>query len=128
MPRQIRDFQPDISSIQFPTDQITLGQMRKQQPELLQNDRAMLDRHPADVEIINAARIEHILARKAWASALGLPDPDEFRDRKEELQYLTEVYKEYGIASGPKHTEELVKAFETEAARLAGLSAGRSPG
>lgn len=125
MPDANEDFNPDLSSIEFPSERITLGQLRKVEPEFLSTDRAMIDNHMTVVHGINALRIEQILARQAWAAAIGLPDPIPFRKRATEIEYLTDVYKDYGISTGPQQTEELVRRFETEAARLAKLSVGQ---
>ena len=119
------DFNPDLSSLEFPSDRITLVQLRRVEPEYFSTDRQMLDNDLTVVHGINALRIELVLARKAWAAAIGLPDPDTFRKRPTEIEYLTDVYKDYGLSSGRQQTEELVRRFETEAARLAKLSVGQ---
>lgn len=124
--KEAEAFNPDLSSITFPSERITLGQMRKVEPEWFSTDREMLDNNLVVVHGINALRVEQILARKAWAEAIGLPDPDTFHSRATEVEYLTDIYKDYGISTGPQQTEELVRRFETEAAKLAKISAGQS--
>ena len=128
MPKRARESESDISSIEFPTDRITLGDMRRTEPGIMLNERALLDRHPVNIDAIAAAQIEHILALKAWAAASGRSDPKPLRSRRGSIEFLAQVYKDYGLATGRRQTEELVRRFEVEATRLAGHSMGQGHG
>lgn len=119
---------PDISSIEFPTDRITVGQMRRDQPELLDADRPFVRAHLESPDALYATRMEHVLARKAWAAAIGLPDPAPERERLEEIGQINKVYTRFGISTGRQQTLELVRRFEAEAAQLAKLSVGHGRG
>lgn len=123
------EFTPDLSKVNFPSDRITVKDMRRAQPSLLFSDRELLrfDRQLMHIEAIDTARVEHILARKAWAKALDLPDPHASHERLDLISFLDEGYQRYGISSGPKATLELVRQFESEAAQEAARTAGGRP-
>ena len=122
------NFRPDLSSIDFPSDHITIGQMRQQQPDILESDLPLAVGEPREIRAIHVARIEHLVAKKAWAAAIGLPDPAPSVRMQNELPIINDVYKLCGLSEGGKSTEELIRRIETEATRLAKLSIGEGRG
>ena len=128
MPDEKSQFHFDFSSIEFPSDRITLGQIRRMESETMTSNRRLIERHPSNIEAINACRMEHILARKAWATTVGLADPDPSYLRREEVDNLSHIYRRYGIAGGKRETNELIRRFEAEVERVARLSTGEGRG
>ena len=55
---------------------------------------------------------ESVLIAKAFAAALGKPDPHPDTSRKSLVASLTDDYRLFGVSSGPKHTEQLVRRLE----------------
>lgn len=115
----------DPSSIEYPSDAVSLGAMRKLEPQLFQNQE--LDELDATgIGIVAAHRFELRLAEKAFASAMSTPDPDPSLSRKDIAETLDEEYRRYGLSSGPHQTELLMKEIENaarqQAARLRGQS------
>ncbi len=119
-----QDFNPDLSSIEFPTDRITLGQMRRLEPGLMTSGREMANQHLINADAICTMAIEQRLAKQAWAQAIGMPGVDRLDEREDDLAHLNEIYTMYGLSSGENQTQEMVRRFETEAARLGRLSVG----
>jgi hypothetical protein len=124
--RKKEELVADLTQVHFPSDQLTLAQLRRDQPELLFSDKELLDsnRRITDVRMFETMRTEHILANKAWAKAIGLPDPFPTHNHREEISFLNDDYQRYGLSTGAKQTAELVRAFENEAANLARLAVG----
>jgi hypothetical protein len=58
---------------------------------------------------------ETSLASKAFCAATGNPDPFPHSSREALIEALCIDYQFFGLASGKKHTEQLVKSFETRA-------------
>jgi hypothetical protein len=118
----------DTGAIAFPTDAITLGRMRHAEPHLF-TCQARRDGAISDCDALSTLAIEMRLAEKAFAVALGRPDPFPYPDDQRDLliQDLDEAYREYGLSSGMQSTIELVRRFEAEAAGQA-KGPRRSPG
>lgn len=128
MPDMYQEFNPDLSSIEFPTDRITLGQMRLLEPGLMSSGSAMAKQPLINADAICTMAIEQRLAKQAWAQAIGMSGVDRLDERDEDLEHLNEIYKMYGLSSGENQTQEMVRRFETEAARLGRLSIGEGRG
>jgi hypothetical protein len=113
----------DLSKIQLPTDRVTLGAIRRRQPELLPSAGIASAKRLSDVQIFCAADAEIALAQKCFADELGLPDPRPNDDVGELKELLGAEYKRWDISSGPTHTEQLLRdlvADAQEQARLLG--------
>ena len=111
---------PDVDHtlIDFPSDRITLGQMRKREPNLF--ERASLEvESPAQAEGHSLYSIELRLAERAFAAAAGHPLEEGSFDREWYLEVLDDAYQRYGLSSGTHETRELVRAFEAKAAEQA---------
>jgi hypothetical protein len=128
MPDKQEEFNPDLSSIEFPTDRITLGQIWRTWPQLHQKEEHLSRGASSDIDAIRAAQVERIAARQAWAKAIGLPKTANHYHRHEYVGYLNDIYKAYGLSAGKKQTEEMIRRFEAEASRLAKLSVGEGRG
>lgn len=121
--------QLDHATMQYPTDSVSVGQLRDRFPELF-NGKALYknELNSATLDIVATMFIEQKLAAKAFAKAAGLPDPDPepLVNRRERLRMLDEDYRRYGISSGPQHTRELVRTFEAAAAKQGQSARGHS--
>jgi hypothetical protein len=109
----------DYSSIVFPTDRITLADIRRVHPAGFEDDPAQGFNHPAPVNDVNTAvYIERLLAHAAFDRALGRSTDvlrDAATDRAGCVEELTQYYRTYGLAEGPQHTEQLVRRIEAQA-------------
>lgn len=115
----------DPTGIKFPSDAITLGQMRAREPSLFRPP--VLDRLRAwEIDAIVTHRWELRLAEKAFAEVLGLPNPLPNDDRRSIVEMLNRGYKLFGVSSGIQQTWQLVRDFESAAAEQARGIAGRS--
>lgn len=108
----------DHESIDFPSDRITLGQMRRLEPRLfdaehLRNDSA------AQAEGHSVYSIELRLAQDALDSALGLPASGSGFSREWWVEVLDEAYQRYGVSSGTHQARKLVRAIESAGASQA---------
>jgi hypothetical protein len=128
MPEKKEKFNPDLSSIEFPTDRITLGQIWKAEPELLHDNQNMSRGVPSDIDAIRAAQIERIAARQVWAKTIGMPRDAHYYHRHDYVGYLNDIYKMYGLSSGRKQTDEMVRGFESQVEKAAKQSIGQGRG
>jgi hypothetical protein len=114
-----KELEPDFSNISFPSDKITIGQLRKEQPDVF-TERSLYNDAPArDLNAFNTILCELGLAKKAWAKALGKPEPEPNEDRLEEIDMLNDDYVRYGLSTGIAKTRELVRTFEKAVAEQA---------
>ena len=117
----------DYSSITFPSDRITLADLRRAHPERFDAEGGV-GFHQTDGDatfVLNTLLYtERLLARAAFEKALGRPG-DAVREiggveRDDCVEGLSEDYAFYGVASGPRLTEQLVRDIEAQAAAQAG--------
>ncbi len=105
----------NLTVIDFPSDRITFGQIRRYEPDLL-DEGNILKSDLSALDVIAIHYIEQNWARKVFAKAAGLPDPEPGMARQDTVDELNRAYKEYGISSGLNETRELVRRFESAAA------------
>jgi hypothetical protein len=103
--------QLDITKISFPSDALTIGQMRRHFPEVFDSGRNDLDFD--DIELYGLLSVERDLAIAAFEEASGRRTPAVMSG--EETSMLVDLYVRYHIASGPHHAEELIRAFQQTA-------------
>lgn len=111
------------AAIAYPLDRITFGQMRRREPELF--DHVVMNIQ-GRIEALATHVFEQVLAEKAFARHLALPDPYPRFDRSEILSALNDSYKEHGISTGMQQTRQLAREIEAAAARQAEPFAGQS--
>jgi hypothetical protein len=104
----------DLLEIQFPSDAVTFGQMRKLQPDLF-TPEGLVSGRVGDIVLLSAMYSEHQLAETAFAAALGLQDPHSQFDRRDLILCLNSDYLKYGISTGLQQTYQLVRDFERAA-------------
>jgi hypothetical protein len=114
----------DPAAIVFPSDAITLGQMRRHDPEVFTFDR-LTDAHADSIDAVATHGLELVLAERSYARAAGLSDPHPGDNRSETISMLNDAYKEYGLSTGMQQTRQLVREFEAQAARQAENLRGR---
>lgn len=114
----------DHTRLNMPSDEMKLGaishNIKKMHTGNLHNTLEESDFHMLDAYAVMDS--ERRIAEQAFARELGRPEPyvDDLWSTREELKsQLVENYQEYGVASGPKHAEELVRSIERQAAAQA---------
>ncbi len=119
--------QLNLSIIALPTDAITLGTIRRMQPNVFSVTIGK-DRRIADCDALSTQYFEIKLAEKAFARASGRadPHPSDLASRESIADVLEEAYLQYGLASGPASARELIRAIERDAAAQA-KGQGRPP-
>lgn len=103
------------SRVQFPTDRITLGVMRRVEPERFE-EKALASNVLRGSQAIAMLMWECVLADKAYAAAAHVSDPHSEVSRDYVVSVLNEAYVQYGISRGSAETMELVRRFEAMAA------------
>jgi hypothetical protein len=119
----------DLKAMLFPSDRITVSQMRRDQPNLFSEKGLFGPRgynHVLNLNFRATMNSERILARKAFAAAAGQADPCPDNDRLELIMLLSDDYKRFGISSGIHQTRLLVREFETVATQQAKGARGPS--
>jgi hypothetical protein len=128
----------DLTKIDFPTDSLTIKDLRKHAPHCF--DLPAPDGHRSDVydlaepyerlgledgfgAIISAERELAILAVR---TAQGIAPPTGIDSREAIIETLTSDYISLGLASGKHHAEQLIRSFEQAAAEQAKAYAPRS--
>lgn len=117
----------NYTSIRFPSDRITLADIRRAHPERFDVDSPPAFRRLGEEESFRlnmAIDTERLLARAAFEKATG-NGPDYLGqvmglDRDNLIEELTEDYRLYGVAVGRQVTEQLVRDLEAQAASQAG--------
>ena len=108
----------DLQSIVFPTDRLTVGQLRKVCPTDFEfnwkyksnNEIRFLD------TLLPALHHEREYAARAYATAAGLQAPHiPYFDADELIEMIAEDYKKLGISTGPAHTKQLLRDLEKQA-------------
>jgi hypothetical protein len=116
----------DPAAITFPSDAITLGQMRRHDPEAFSSFSRLMNARADEIDAIGTHGMELVLAESAFARAAGVSDPHAQHWQEEYRSLLNDAYKEYGLSTGIQQTRQLVREFEAQAARQAENLRGRS--
>lgn len=104
--------------IQFPTDRLTLRDMRRHEPELFTSD-TLADLDACGLEVVATHYWELVCAEKAFAHAAGVPDPHLDVSREEIIEAIEIGYRRMRITEHPGHAEKLIQAIEDAAAQQA---------
>ena len=109
----------DFSRIPFPTDKLTVGDIRARTPHFFETWEVNLE------NLQGLLMTERTVAGKAYAAALRQPDPHPNWRQDDLTLALMDVYKAYGLTTGIKHTRELKKSIEAAAQAQAADHLGR---
>lgn len=125
MPAEKR--QINLTLIHFPSDDLSFGHLRRQFPEIFDSGPCVTFFHLPDnnpefhgQNLTNLLDGEREVATRAFCTALG----QSWRQRSgfsaaEVKDFVTADYIRYGIATGPKHAKQLIRAIETQATEQA---------
>jgi hypothetical protein len=120
----------NYACLSYPSDRITIQGIRAKYPDgFYQEDPSFFERDQwgdrSDFGML--LTLERMVAHKAFAERLGLPDPhpDEAWSRSELIDMLNDGYKRFHMTSGPQHTEQLVRDLEAQAVAQAEQHLGR---
>lgn len=116
----------DPAAIALPSDAITLGQMRRHDPEAFSTFSRLMDARADEIDAIGTHCMDLVLAESAFARAAGISDPHHQHWQKEYRSLLNDAYKEYGLSTGMQQTRQLVRDFEAQAIRQAEKVRGRT--
>src|SRR5947209_4593333 len=115
----------DFTRLSFPSDDLSIKHLRAVEAKspahingFAQEDPAFFEREGSIADVASILLLERALAHKAFAAALGRPDPhadDEEFTRSEVIRMLGDCYKDYGLSSGSKHTQEMIRNIEAQA-------------
>jgi hypothetical protein len=111
----------NVVALDLPSDRITMGQVRRSQPNLFDTYHESSEHEISMLNIAATIATELILARNAYAKAKGLPpfQPMDHKERRREIDGLDADYGQFGISTGPKQTFELIRKLERDAANQA---------
>lgn len=117
----------DYASLSFPSDHITLADIRRAHPDRFDTEDGRrfksIELEDKSFTVSLIIHLEHLLARAAFEKAAGLPGnvlhDVGLLEREECIEELTGFYQAYGVAQGPQHTEMLVRDLEARAASQA---------
>ncbi len=114
MPSRRLDLELNLATLGFPSDRVTVGQLRRRQPTIF--DQSSAFRIPAgSLEILATVHLENVVARRAFAAECNLADPFPSEDRRELIRLLDAEYQRYGISSGIHQTRQLLRELEAAA-------------
>jgi hypothetical protein len=121
----------DFTLIDFPTDRLTVKDLRKRWPHGFDTsppeDAVGLRiigpyrRKSLDSIIGSTIDTERELAERAFYAALGKEAPEHLSGsgREESMELLAHTYVGYGLATGEHHALELIRNIETQGAAQA---------
>jgi hypothetical protein len=106
--------QLDLSKIDLPSDQITMGTVRRVEPTAFE---PYISHEPDDLGIIDTVATEILLAKDAYTKARGIKSeiPMDAGERRQYILNLNDEYRAYGISTGVKQTNELIRNMERAA-------------
>jgi hypothetical protein len=106
----------DLNTILFPTDILTVGELRKREPGgYFHGNRAPKEFHPGDTHFSKIVLYEQDLATYVFRKVIGMPEElgdVSFMQHKREL---CEMYVEYGIVSDLDKAVDLLRGIENQA-------------
>jgi hypothetical protein len=105
----------DFTSIPFPTDQLTIGDMRKEDPDLFHGGYDSLSAPASHINALATCHIEHKLACRAYVKALGQSDPYPLHPRQDDVDALVDSYRKYGLSRGKNESLQLIERIESAA-------------
>ena len=110
----------DFSKLAFPSDKITFGRIRQENPEVFTNTRKLFDHSFDSLQIAFVVIREMALAERAYALAMGQPDPhpDKY-DPEVDVSHLNAEYRTFGVSSGMHQTKQFVRDIEAAARQQA---------
>jgi hypothetical protein len=114
MPSRGPDLELNLATLGFPSDRVTVGQLRRRQPTIF--DRSSAFHISAELlEILATVHLENVVARRAFAAECNLADPFPNENRCELIRLLDADYRRYGISSGIQQTRQFLRELESVA-------------
>ena len=105
----------DLTKMEFPSDQLTVGAIRRLDPEVFASRNHGEDDYLGRLQFFQVLAHEMDLAVLAFAKAAGAPPPDLGVSREEFAQQLLIDYEKIGIGSGPASRQALLQKIESDA-------------
>jgi len=124
------DFAPqiDFSRIAFPTDQLTVGQLRERFPEEFKGEKVTFFYDQKGMELTSTIDIERELAKHAFDAVLGRKkgDPEAAFIREELEDCLAGSYVFLRMAKGKHEASQMVREVISAAEAQAMARLGRN--
>jgi hypothetical protein len=126
------DLEIDLTKIEFPSDGMTIKQIRTLHPEQVDAkiDPSLFGGPHGSQDADNTVGLllftERLVAKRAFDDTLARKS-DELFTLTEYADDLAEMYMRHGIASGSHHAQQLIRHIESQAAAQARTSSGRRP-
>jgi hypothetical protein len=128
----------DLTTINYPTDKLTVGMMRKRCPTAFDVEpetgtytaggHRPLHRMSLDFVLASVVDHERMLAEWAFKKALGQPVPeadDSTFGRETTFENLSNDYIKFGLARGEHEAQEMLRGIEAQAVAQARQHGGR---
>lgn len=129
----------DFTTIEFPTDSLTIKALRKHQPHAFDVPPpdnygyslriGYYDRSPLDFVVASTIDWERMLAEVVFRETLGLPKLDDLpvpeNHRREIIATLCSDYVDLGMAKGTRQAREMLRQVERQAEEQARQHGGR---
>jgi hypothetical protein len=104
----------DLTAMRFPGDQVTMAQIRAEDPEFYTTE-GFMDGRVNELSVFAMSKTEVEFAETAFAKALGLPEPHPEESQAVRISWLNLDYKRYGISTGIHTTKQLLREVEKTA-------------
>jgi hypothetical protein len=109
----------DWSKIEFPSDRLTVGTIRRRHPEVFTRPDHGIAESLIRLLAFDILSNEMDLAALAFAQSGGSAPPDLLVSRQEIVQTLLADYEAVGLGAGPASRQALIEKIESDAAILA---------
>jgi hypothetical protein len=115
----------DLTSIEFPSDRLSILDVRKLFPQHLDSPPSSETKAPSLDDLLGTlVGVERKLAESAFDAASGRTGRwARYRDSQREA--LASEYVRFGLAQGPNHADQLIRDFEARAANQSRGLGGR---
>lgn len=109
----------DPLQIEFPSDKITLGSIRKREVKQYADGQLLAHAETSNIDAFVLHQLEVFFAAKAFAKAAGQPEPFPEWSSHDLRASIVEGHAEYSLSAGRRASLELLRRIETDAAAQA---------
>lgn len=110
-----QDPQLDLTKIAFPTDRLSIKELRKLYPAEFDAEALTQFNHRPAAELNATFSVERAVAKAAFEATLGRASPQAQNEYAMDREELADSLVQYGLASGPHQAEQLIRNIEAQA-------------